>query len=599
MTTPDWIETVLSAFDGKTEPHSAIEVAEALEIAAANHGQQTDEDAKVYRAEHSAFLLRGVHEKAESIWGTYFGPWAVITSSGYISPDISKLDAETLEYWQQRANEARDPVMIARYADASWDLAKTIAGAKPNHLMARLASDAYVSAADRRLCTLPFFAVHWLVRALALARSVKDETRTSQAIGSMFAFYEANLSPKLVGVWLTLVEHLYSAQELLTEEQIKRMVSDMENMLVTLSTPDENNRFDSFNAQAVGEKLVQHYKTVGDVNSVARVIRTFGGAFEKMAEGSSAMLASGWLQPIIERYEQEGMKADAEALQNKLQQQYGNAADELKTISISHTITNEEIEDLLRALVVEGDLSTTLNRVAFYFLPKVEQARSLVEQAKTVAPFMSMIPVSIVDDKGRTKARIGTDEDVEGHLYYQLNQTMTFYEPYLYIVLSKIKERFTLSADDLLSFLYECPIFPESRRPILREGLKAYVDGDFLKAIHVLIPQVEESLRNFLVLIGIPPVKSMPRHPGITDVKSMNNVLEEERVKEVLPEDVWRYLTLLYIDRRGLNLRNDLAHGLIPLEGFNEAVANRVLHSLLILSPIRVVQNKEASHHDQ
>jgi hypothetical protein len=166
---------------------------------------------------------------------------------------------------------------------------------------------------------------------------------------------------------------------------------------------------------------------------------------------------------------------------------------------------------------------------------------------------------------------------------------MTFYEPYLYIVLSKIKERFTLSADDLLSFLYECPIFPESRRPILREGLKAYVDGDFLKAIHVLIPQVEESLRNFLVLIGIPPVKSMPRHPGITDVKSMNNVLEEERVKEVLPEDVWRYLTLLYIDRRGLNLRNDLAHGLIPLEGFNEAVANRVLHSLLILSPIRVV----------
>jgi hypothetical protein len=67
----------------------------------------------------------------------------------------------------------------------------------------------------------------------------------------------------------------------------------------------------------------------------------------------------------------------------------------------------------------------------------------------------------------------------------------------------------------------------------------------------------------------------------------MNNVLEDERVREVLPEDVWRYLTLLYIKRRGLNLRNDVAHGLIPLEGFNESIANRVLHSLLVLSPIR------------
>jgi Domain of unknown function (DUF4209) len=44
---------------------------------------------------------------------------------------------------------------------------------------------------------------------------------------------------------------------------------------------------------------------------------------------------------------------------------------------------------------------------------------------------------------------------------------------------------------------------------------------------------------------------------------------------------------VLYIERRGLNLRNDLAHGLVPIEGFSQPIADRVLHSLLVLSLLR------------
>ena len=72
----------------------------------------------------------------------------------------------------------------------------------------------------------------------------------------------------------------------------------------------------------------------------------------------------------------------------------------------------------------------------------------------------------------------------------------------------------------------------------------------------------------------------------------MNNVLEDALVREKLPEDVWRYLTVLYVERIGFNLRNDLAHALMPLEAFNEIIANWVFHSLLILSPIRMTQKK-------
>src|ERR1019366_465062 len=112
-------------------------------------------------------------------------------------------------------------------------------------------------------------------RALHLARSVRDDARTKQVITGMFSCYEANLSPKLVGVWLTLLGHLYGASDLITQAEVDRMISDLENMLIRLSTKDERNEFDAFNAQAVGEKLVQHYKKIGDTESVSRVIKTF------------------------------------------------------------------------------------------------------------------------------------------------------------------------------------------------------------------------------------------------------------------------------------------------------------------------------------
>jgi hypothetical protein len=49
----------------------------------------------------------------------------------------------------------------------------------------------------------------------------------------------------------------------------------------------------------------------------------------------------------------------------------------------------------------------------------------------------------------------------------------------------------------------------------------------------------------------------------------MNNILEDERVRGMLGENLWRYLTVLYTDQRGLNLRDDLAHGLLSPQSFN------------------------------
>jgi hypothetical protein len=593
MTIPEWISAVLAAFDMKIDPHSETEIAEFLQKERSKRGDLEEEEWKAYLAEHSVFFLIGYQKPRESFWGTHFGPMAIFPGGEgkptVVTPDISALDAETIAHWERRAEEASSPLMKARYADAAWDLAKMICGAKPNHQMARVASDAYLSAVDHRLFTIPIFATHWLVRALDLAMSVRDENRTRSAVDSILRFYDANLSPKFVGVWIALFDLLYEHPDLVTEKQLGSLVSGLEDMLKRLLTRDEGGEFDPFNAQAVGERLVRHYKKSGDAGQAERVLKSIGAAFQMIAEGAGATLATAWLEPVAQRYEQEGMKADAEIIRNRLEDLYAKIPGEMKTYSFPVEFKKDDIDALLASLVADDSLAVTLRKVAAYFTPKVSEAQSLIEKKKGIAPLASLLPIEIVSADGRPQAHLGSvEDDLEGHLYYQLNQLMSFSDPLLYLAMERIREQFVPSAEELTSLLFECPVFDTTRRQIVHEGLTAYLGRDHMKAIHLLVPQIEGVLRNLLPLIGVPPVKSVPRSPGIIDVKSMNNILDEPRIREVLPEDVWRYLTLLYIDRRGANLRNNLAHGLIPPQGFNEYTSNRVLHSLFVLTPIAI-----------
>ncbi len=204
-----------------------------------------------------------------------------------------------------------------------------------------------------------------------------------------------------------------------------------------------------------------------------------------------------------------------------------------------------------------------------------------------------MIPIVVVKQDGHPTAKIGSlDEDAEGRLHKQLDQTIGFYQPFLIYTLAKLKERYSPTVEQILLFLRLSPLFTEEDNGLLQAGLEAYWNDDFVKAIHVLVPQIEHILRNFLGSLGIPTLKTV-RNLGIMDAKSMNDVLGDERMRQVLTENLWRYLSVVYIDKRGMNLRNDLCHGLLAPAMFNKGVADRVFHTLLSLSLLRSDDGKK------
>lgn len=55
------------------------------------------------------------------------------------------------------------------------------------------------------------------------------------------------------------------------------------------------------------------------------------------------------------------------------------------------------------------------------------------------------------------------------------------------------------------------------RRMLIR-SIQAYLDGDYVKAIHIFVPRIEAALRELLGLLGLPTIKPMlllkRRHAG-------------------------------------------------------------------------------------
>jgi Domain of unknown function (DUF4209) len=118
---------------------------------------------------------------------------------------------------------------------------------------------------------------------------------------------------------------------------------------------------------------------------------------------------------------------------------------------------------------------------------------------------------------------------------------------------------------------------------LLVEGIRAWAKEDYVKAAHVLIPQIERALRKIAEELDVPVTKAHPTVSGTSVAIGMGEILYNQKVAEAIGPDVTLHLQALYADPRGMNLRNEIAHGLMDAEQFYWHLGNLIVHSLMIL----------------
>lgn len=259
----------------------------------------------------------------------------------------------------------------------------------------------------------------------------------------------------------------------------------------------------------------------------------------------------------------------------------------MKTYSVEISIDLKELDRSLEEIVFVRHTFLALLRLARNLIPKCERLRKRVKEHEKQFIFYRLVQRTIIDHDGLRKASIGSSEDdLEGRMVEEATTGFRLAPDFFSRGYQKAKEKFAFTSHDLVE-IFSAPsvIRPEMTKP-LEEGIAAYDGGDYFKAVSVLIPQIEAMLRELLKLLEIPVRKGLRGGNGATELKNMNDVLSDVRVKETLEEDLLFFLRIVYIDKRSYNLRNEVAHGVLPADGFNQATASLIMMSLVLLAAI-------------
>ena len=109
------------------------------------------------------------------------------------------------------------------------------------------------------------------------------------------------------------------------------------------------------------------------------------------------------------------------------------------------------------------------------------------------------------------------------------------------------------------------PFVPIDRRETFVHGLLAFVRGDQFSALNVLVPQLENSIRHILKLNDYDPTSfdEVSQTQADRSLTSLYMDMRDE-INQCFGEDTAIEIENLFIKKNGPNMRNLVAHGLLP-----------------------------------
>jgi hypothetical protein len=118
-----------------------------------------------------------------------------------------------------------------------------------------------------------------------------------------------------------------------------------------------------------------------------------------------------------------------------------------------------------------------------------------------------------------------------------------------------------VSESDLLTLITPSAFIPSGREFLYAKGLYAGLTQDFVVSTHLLIPQLENSLRHLLKQQGVNVIVDNPK-TGTQSHLQLETILGKSELEQMLRYDIVQDLTGLLIKNSNANLRNRVAHGL-------------------------------------
>lgn len=523
----------------------------------------------------------------------YFGPHLVFqdnnTGEFIESPDRKLITPEIISYWEIRINDAKNCILKARYSGLVWDFKSFVTGEKCDIEIARMYIRSLICIIDNDYLSHPILGVKQAERAIKLSKKLSQADLLDEAKLALRNLISRHGKGNAVGIWGSAYRISTECPNSYTSEEQKALIADLETRFIQI-----------YNMPASGEKKRDPWLLMDLADILSGYYKKCSpdkieDLFEKVEESFDAIISDMAKLQLVGNYSQlykllvkYGLQDKAAKLSIKIAKFGEGIQDEMAEFKQEFTISKEDMDSCVNSILHEEDVENSLGCFTYSFIPKKEREKESLEHIVKGAPFLHMIPQSIFDEKGRVKAIVGgIGTDLEGNLVVHISMSMKFNAIFINAVIEEGKQRGIFTIENILSFITKSPSIKTDRIPIITRGLEAYFNQDYLVSTHLLIPQLEEAIRNILEIGNIPTLKPNKSGKGF-QLRILDEMLRDPIAVQLLTDDFANYLRILLTDNRGWNLRNDICHGIASPDLFNKMTADRIIHALLCFGVFRI-----------
>ena len=272
-----------------------------------------------------------------------------------------------------------------------------------------------------------------------------------------------------------------------------------------------------------------------------------------------------------------GQRTRVNELRHRLLASQPKALDEMKRVRVGELDATNIVQQVVARVRGKSFPEALIGMASLARSPDVHKLREQSIENMKAAPLTSSLGMTVVGPNGQTVAKIPSalsqeNKERERAIVHAMIWDIGFVRGITAIAIDAARNQINLEHPVLLRdwgpVVVNNPFVPPGREPIFAEGLHAGLRGNLLVAVHLLIPQVENSFREILTQHNV--ITSKLNQDGVQEEKHIQDLLYLDEFERLFGSDLTFDLRALLVNHGGPNLRHETAHGLRSYEEFNK-----------------------------
>lgn len=285
------------------------------------------------------------------------------------------------------------------------------------------------------------------------------------------------------------------------------------------------------------------------------------------------------MEEAIKQYEKLGDSSKVRQLiqEVKVSTKAAIENNEFKEISTSVKIDPKDIEKMKESLGTGKAVPIKMGTLATFF-PNWNHAVEMTENFKKKFVYQQIFSTVHYGEHYPLGRPLTPEEEEEDRIMHNFKIEAELALRWLTGFLTELIEEEKVTCADFEDFVKLIEIIDKDTYETVIEGIKAFFAKDYLKATYILTLQLEDFLRRLLEVFG--EQTTVVERGGFRE-KTLGSIITE--LKPYITEPVYRYIDWIMRDYRGLNLRNNVAHGFLKQKNASVTTVVAVLHIFCLL----------------